>query len=148
MVYLQGLLFQPLKNQIPRLQPHLLFFSKINCPKAPSKRKHPSSIKLGFSKVDNFKKYLQKKAKKIKSIWTQKISRLQAGYLASQLAQDLSVVASFQACLEEEYRYMRELSLFGAWLRVSILRAHRQSCYFRLNLHFYLLDAVWTRNFT
>ena len=84
-------------NSTPPTSPSL--FSKINCPKAPLKRKYPSSIKLGFSKLDNFKKYLQKKAKKIKNMRSQKISWLQAAYLASQLAQDPSEVASFQACL-------------------------------------------------
>ena len=59
------------------------------------------------------------KAKKIKNLRTQKLSRHQAGQLASQLAQDMLEVASFQACLKEEYSYMLELSLLEAWLNVS-----------------------------
>jgi len=41
----------------------------------------------------------------------QKLSPLQAGQLASELAQDLLELASFQARLQEEYKYMLELSL-------------------------------------
>jgi uncharacterized protein YjaZ len=62
----------------------------------------------------NFKKYLQMKLKKIKNMRTQKLSPIQAGLLASQLAQDLQEVASFQACLKEEHRYMLELSFLEA----------------------------------
>lgn len=51
------------------------------------------------------------KVQKIKNMRSQKLSRLQAGRLASQLAQDLLDVNSFQACLKEEYMYMLELSL-------------------------------------
>jgi len=51
------------------------------------------------------------KIRTIQDIRAQKLSPLQAGQLASELAQDLLELASFQACLQEEYRYMLELSL-------------------------------------
>lgn len=96
-------------NFTPPTSPSLV--TRINCPKTPSKRKYRSSINSGFSEVDNFKEYLQTKVKKIKNMRSQKLSRLQAGRLASQLAQDLLEVNSFKACLKEEHRYMLELSL-------------------------------------
>ena len=42
---------------------------------------------------------------------TQNLSPLQARQLASELAQDLLDLASFQDHLQEEYKYMLELSL-------------------------------------
>jgi len=87
---------------------------KPNCPKIPSKRaklKHQSLIDPGFSRKKGLKKHLQMKIRNIQDIRTQKLSPLQAGQLASELARDLLELATFQACLQEEYKYMLELSL-------------------------------------
>jgi hypothetical protein len=113
----------PTREPSPTLRPATppSIVSKINCAKIPSKktkvkppRKLRSSINLGSSKVENFKEDLQIKIKNIRDIRTQKLSPLQAGQLASELAQDLLELASFQACLQEEYKYMLELSLSGS----------------------------------
>ena len=48
---------------------------------------------------------------------SQNLSPLQAGQLASQLAQDLLQLATFQARLQEEYKYMLELSLSASGLK-------------------------------
>jgi hypothetical protein len=54
------------------------------------------------------------KIKKIQDMRTQELSPTQAGQLASELAQDLLELSSFQASLKEEYNYMLELSLSGS----------------------------------
>jgi hypothetical protein len=51
------------------------------------------------------------KIRNIQDKRTQKLSPLQAGQLASELAQDLLELATIQASLQEEYIYMLELSL-------------------------------------
>jgi hypothetical protein len=82
-------------------------------PKAKSSRKVQSSINQGASKVEILKEDLQMKIRNIQDSRAQKLSPLQAGQLASKLAQDLLELASFQAHLQEEYKYMLELSLSG-----------------------------------
>lgn len=59
----------------------------------------------------SIKEDLQMRIKNVQYMRSQKLSPLQAGQLASELAQDLLELASFQAHLQEEYNYMLELSL-------------------------------------
>jgi len=56
------------------------------------------------------------KIKNAQDMRSQNISPVQAGQLASELAQDLLQLASFQVCLQEEYKHMLELSLSGSKL--------------------------------
>jgi hypothetical protein len=58
------------------------------------------------------------KIRNVQYMRTQKLSPLQAGQIASELEQDLLELASFQASLQEEYKYMLELSLSGSKLLV------------------------------
>lgn len=78
----------------PTTPPSLL--SKLNCAKIPSKRakakssrKNRSHINLGSSKGKGFKEDLQTKIKHIQDLRAQKLSPLEAGQIASELAQDL-----------------------------------------------------------
>lgn len=70
-----------------------------------------SPINPGISKEKELKEHLQEKIRNIQDMRTQNLSPLQAGQLASELAQDLLELATFQACLQDEYMYMLELSL-------------------------------------
>lgn len=80
-------------------------------PSKKTKFKLQSPINPDFSKEKDLKKLLQVKIRNIQDIRTQKLTPLQAGQFASDLAQDLLELATFQACLQEEYKYMLELSL-------------------------------------
>jgi len=94
--------------------------SKPNCPKTPSKKdktKLQSPTNLVISKEKDLNEHLQAKIRNIQNIRSQNLSPLQAGQLASELAQDLLQLATFQACLQEEYKYMLELSLSASRLK-------------------------------
>jgi len=106
----------PTREPSPTLRPLATppsLTSKPTCPKIASKTKFKlqSPIDPGFSKEKDLKEHLKIKIRTIQDMRAQKLSPLQAGQLASELAQDLLELASFQARLQEEYKYMLELSL-------------------------------------
>jgi hypothetical protein len=104
---------EPSPTLIPPATPPFLDL-KQNRPNIPSKRakfKLQSPFNPGFSKEQDLKEHLQVKLGNIRDKRTQNLSPLQAGQLASELAQDLLELSTFQVCLQEEYKYMLELSL-------------------------------------
>src|ERR1700679_3842447 len=117
----------PTREPSPTLRtpatPTSLVSKRRICPKTPSKRAKFKSPRVlhspvnplaGSSKIKNLKEDLRSNIKNIQDIRSQNLSPLQAGQLASELAQDLKELAYLQASLQEEHEYMLKLSLSGS----------------------------------